>query len=154
MCLFLAGAVQTPVDAFKKDVGSLQSEIEKLVNDTGARTMLAPRAGFVEGYGVVVSLEVALEPPRNLLFPGTSSGGAASTDVKKSMSDRQKTIKDQLTSLMKRSVVSMESIGVESALTVVIHLLNTNPGLVPDLPRQLVFTVKKASPQMVSYKEI
>jgi hypothetical protein len=151
--LLLAGGPQTPADSFKKEMVSLQADFDKLANDLGARTMSPGRASFIEGYGVVVSLDVALEPPRNAL---SLFGGTASTpqSVVANVKDRRKKITDQITVLIKQKVVSLNSVPPEGSLAIAVHLQNYNPADVPDLPRQLVFTVSKANPQMVVQKVI
>ena len=149
VCLMLAGVFQSPVDAFKREMTPLQTDVDKLVNDTQARVMGSSKAALIEGYGVVATVSVALEPPRGLF-------GASLTkdEVIKNVNKRQKDIKDRLTAMMKQRVVSLESVGAEDSLAIVVHLENYNSDAVPNLPHQLVFTVKKASPQMVNYKEI
>jgi hypothetical protein len=148
--LLLAGVIQTPADAFKKEMNPLQAEFDKLVNDTGARTMSPARASLIEGYGVVVSLDVTLEPPNALLlFSGTANKQAIIANVK----DRRKKITDGISTLIKQRVVSLNSVGPEDSLAVAVHLQNYNPNDVPDLPRQLVFTVSKAN-QVVAQKVI
>jgi hypothetical protein len=148
--LLIAGVLQTPVDAFKKEMGPLQTDFDKLVSEVGARAMSPAKAAFIEGYGVVVSLDVALEAPNALtLFGGSSSKATVVANV----NGRRKKITDQISALIKQRVVSLNSIGPEDSLAVAVHLQNYNPADVPDLPRQLVFTVSKAS-QVVVQKVI
>lgn len=149
--LVLAGALQNPVEAFKKEMTPLQAEVAKAVGDTGAQVMSPPKAAFLEGYGVVVSVSVALEPPASLF---SSSGVAGKDEVIRNVTRRQKDVKDKLTAMVKQRVTSMESVGAEESLTIVVHLENYNPRDVPNLPRQLIFSVTKSSPQTPSYKEI
>jgi hypothetical protein len=152
--LLLAGVPQAPADAFKKEMVPLQAEFDKLANDLGARTMSPARASFIEGYGVIVSMDVALEPPRanalSLFGGGITSPQTVVANVKK----RRKDITDQITVLIKQRVVSLNSIGPEGSLAIAVHLPNYNPADVPDLPKQIVFSVSKANPQMVVQKVI
>ena len=149
VCLMLAGVLQSPADAFKREMVPLQTDVDKVVGDTQSRVMAGSRAALIDGYGVVTSVTVALEAPRSLF-------GAASTkeQVIQSVGKRQKDIKDKLTALMKQRVVNMESIGAEESLAVVVHLENYNLDAVPNLPHQLVFSVKKSNPQTVNYREL
>ena len=149
VCLVLAGALQAPVDAFKKEMTPLQTEVDKLVGDTGARVMSPSKAALLDGYGVVVTVTVALEPPGNLF-----SAAAAKEEVIRNVTRRQKDLKDKVPAMIKQRVISLESVGAEESLTIVVHLENYNPAWVPNLPHQFVFSVKKSSPQTPSLKEI
>ncbi len=148
--VILAGALQSPIDAFKKEMTPLQNESDNLVRETGSSLMSGSRAMLIEGYGVIVSVEVAFEPPSNPLFPSATSKELVLAHVR----DRQKEIKSRITALIKQRITSMESIGEDESLTIVVHLDNYNPLFVPNLPKQLVFSAKKSAPQLVTYKEI
>ena len=151
VCLMLAGALQTtPVEAFKKEMGALQADTDKTINDTGSRLMSTSRAALIDGYGVVVIAGVALEPPNNPLFPSAVSKDA----VLKNVRDHQSSLKEKVPALIKQKLATMDSIGPDESLTIVIQLENYNPGIITNLPRELIFSAKKSSPQAVAYKEL
>jgi hypothetical protein len=77
-----------------------------------------------------------------------------SAEVKVSVNKRRKEITEKLTEMLKDRVTKMASIGGTEALTVIIYLSNTNPADVPDLPSQLIFSVKKDAPTQVIVKPV
>ena len=147
LLLILAGAPQQDA-AFKKEMGPLQDAVQGVVTASVARVMSDPKAAYLEGYGVVVAMEVALEQPPNI-FSKVKSG----PELRSSIAQRRKDIKDKLGELLKQRIVKTDSIGAAESLSVIVHLMNTTPNDVPDLPRQLVITVKKDAPGQVNIRE-
>jgi hypothetical protein len=131
---------QPSAEAIKKDVQTLQNA----ANDTmggivsGLGVLQAARATFLEGYGIVVTMEVALEPPRN---PFTAM--KTSDDVRTTVAQKRKATVEKLTNLLKDKVLALESIGPTESASIIVYLLNANPGDLPDMPAQLVLTIKK-----------
>jgi len=148
VCLILAGVIQAPVDTFKREMGPLQSDTDKQVTEIGAQVLSSAKATLIDGYGVVVTVEVALEAPVNPLFPALTK-----EQVMANVSRRQKEIREKVTALAKQRVASLQSIGPEESLAIVVHLLNANPAMVKHA-KQFVFSVKKSNPEMVVYREI
>jgi hypothetical protein len=110
----------------------------------GRGVMESSKATYLEGYGAVLTLEASLEPPRN---PFTSPKTPA--EVRAIVNERRKTIETKITNLLKDRVGKMDSIAPTDSVTVVVYLFNSNPADVPDLPSQLVFSVKKQDPSHV-----
>src|SRR5437870_3133216 len=133
---------QTPPSAetIKKDVQTLQNAANDTIGGivAGLGVLQAARGTFLEGYGVIVTMEVALEPPRN---PFTAM--KTSDDVRTTVKEKRKVTVDKLTNLLKGKVPTLESIGPTESATIIVYLLNANPGDLPDLPSQLVFSIKK-----------
>jgi hypothetical protein len=143
--LALASSAQTPfggpqADRLKKESQPLQSAINDVINNTvpGFGLLTPSRATYLEGYGLVVTLEVSLEPTRN---PFSSPKTPA--EVRNIVSQRRKEIRDKLTALLTERVASLESVGPAESVAVIVHILNTNPADLPDVPAQLVLTMKK-----------
>ncbi len=132
--------VQPPAEKIKKDIESLQNGVNDVVGTTipGFGLLQGAKGTYLDGYGVVVTVEVALEPPRNP-FTGIRSPAEVRTAVNK----HRKDIVEKLTALLKQRAPALESVGAAEAATVIVYILNTNPADVPDLPAQLVFTAKK-----------
>ena len=63
--LFMLLAPAQPADHFKKDAPSLQADVDQAITPAVYRIMQNSMASPLEGYGVVVVLEVTLEPPPN-----------------------------------------------------------------------------------------
>src|SRR5262249_47056183 len=114
-------------NAFKKERAPLQNEVDTLVTSTGAQVLYRSRAAYLEGYGVVVSLEVIFEGPQNPF-----GGFKPPKELQALIAQRRKDVQDKVMALMKQRVATMDSIGATESLTIVIHVLNANPVDVPD----------------------
>ncbi|PYS56111.1 MAG: hypothetical protein DMG13_01115 [Acidobacteria bacterium] len=128
-----------PAEKMNKDAISLQNAVNELINNAIPGVGLQnAKAAYLEGYGLVVSLEAPLVPPRKP-FGDTSTAG----DFRASANQRHKDVIDKLTNLLKQKVPALESIGPTDSVAIIFNLVNTNPADVPDLPAQIVLTVKK-----------
>ena len=96
------------------------------------------KATHLDGYGLVVTVEVALEPPRNPF-----SGAKKPEEIRRSSSARRETLKGKAVELLQNTVAGLASVGPDERVAIVIHMLNTNPVDLPDLPTQLVVSVGK-----------
>jgi hypothetical protein len=146
--LFLLMAAPS-VDAFKKEMAPLQSAVDDLVSSTGAQVLQRSRATYIEGYGVIVFMEMAFEPPQ-----GIFTTPKRPEEVRATVAQRRKDVEEKLKAFVKQRIVTANSIAPTESLTIVLHVLNTNPVDVPKLPGQILFTAKKESPQQVVFKEI
>jgi len=134
------GQAQPAIEKMNKDALLLQGAVNDVISTTipiGPALQNA-KAAYLEGYGVVVSLEVALEPPR-LPFGGVKSP----EEVRKTVSQRRKDVIEKLTNLLKQRTPTLESLASTESVAVVLNLLNTNPADTPDLPTQIILSVKK-----------
>jgi hypothetical protein len=144
--LLLAATAQT--DVFKKEMAPLQASVDGLVTSTGAQVLQRPRAAYIEGYGVLISLEIAFEGS-----PGIFGTPKKPAEVRAIVSQRRKDVQEKLTAFVKQRVGTMDSIGSSDSLAIVIHVLNTTPTDIPNLPVQIVMSAKKDSPQQVAFRE-
>ncbi len=146
-----AQADKTVIDAFKKEAVPLQIEVEEAVNSVvpGLSGVVGrPQATYLEGYGVVVSLEVSLAPTRT---PFSSPKTPA--EVRTIVKQRQKLVEEKLGSVLKDLVAKEQFLTEADSLTIALHLFNSNPVDLPTLPSQLVLTVKKQDPATVIVRE-
>lgn len=157
LCLFMTssvafGQVEPQAEKIKKDVTSIQAGVNEAVNSTipGLGLLQAAKGAYLDGYGIVVSVEVALEPPRNPFNVLTTSD-----NVRATVSQRQKTMMDKLTTLLKQKVPVLELVGPAESVAIIVNLLNTNPADLPDMPSQIVLSVKKqdAAAALISIRE-
>ena len=134
------GQSQLPMEKVKKDVASLQNAVNDTINLTipGWGVLQGAKAAYLEGYGVVVNTEVAFDSPRSP-FDGLRSPDV----VRATTSQRQKEVMDKLTSLLKQKVPALESIGPAESVAIILNLLNTNPADLPDMPSQIILSLKK-----------
>ena len=145
--LFLLVAA-TQVDVFKREMAPLQSTVDGLIISTGAQVMQRSHAAYIEGYGIIISLEIAFEAPQGIF--GTPKKPA---ELRTLVTQRRKDVQEKLTAFVKQHVATTDSIGPTDSLAIVIHVLNTNPADIPNLPIQIVMTAKKESPQQVAFRE-
>jgi hypothetical protein len=136
------------VDDFKKEMNPLQSAVDGLISSTGAPVLQRSRATYIEGYGVVVFVEIAFEPPQ-----GIFSTPKRPEEVRSTINLRRQDIKEKFTTFVKQRIVTTNSIGPTESLAIVMHILNTNPADVPNLPGQIQFTAKRDNPQQVVFRE-
>ena len=147
--LLLLAAPQADVfKVFKKEMAPLQSAVDTVVTSTGSQVLQRSRAAYVEGYGIVVTLEVAFETPQNIF-----SSPKSSAEVRSLVAQRRKDVQEKVTALVKQRVATTDSMGPMDSLAIVIHVLNTNPADIPNLPVQILMIAKKESPQQVAYRE-
>src|SRR5215831_8563748 len=139
LCLLLAGGFTQVDTIFKKEMVPLQSAVDVAITSTGSRIMNSPKATYLPDYGVIVVVEVALEAPPNP-FDGFKTSEAA----KKNINTRYKDLTTKLSDLVKEQVAKTDSVAATESLSVVVHILNSNPAAMPNLPSQLVITMKKS----------
>src|SRR5256885_15204702 len=93
LCIFmistsLLAQEQPSPEKIKKDVDVLQMAVNDAVNKTvpGFGVLQGAKGTYLDGYGVVVTVEVALEPPRNP-FSGL---GRTANEVRTLVNQRRK----------------------------------------------------------------
>jgi hypothetical protein len=141
LSLLLLAAGQA--DVFKKEMGPLQSAVDTLVTSTGAHVLQRSRAAYIEGYGIVVLLEIAFEQSNIFSTPKPPK------ELRSVVAQRRAAVREKLEAFVKERVATMDSLGRADSLTIVIHVLNANPVDVPKLPVQIQVAAKKDSPQPV-----
>lgn len=130
---------QVSPEQIKKDIEGLQNAVNDIVVTVpGIGVLQGAKGTYLDGYGIVVTMELALEPPRNPFTAMKSSG-----DVRTIVGQRRKDTVEKLTNLLKEKTPALVSIAPAESATVIVYLLNTNPGDLPDLPAQFVLSVKK-----------
>lgn len=139
------------IDTFKKESAPLQFAVKDAVNSLipgPAGVMEDPRATYLEGYGVVISLQVSLEPTRN---PFSSPKSPA--EIRAIVTQRRKEVQGRLEALLKDRTMKLQSVRDGESITIALHLLNSNPADVPELPAQIQLTTKKVEPVQVVVQE-
>jgi hypothetical protein len=122
-----------------KDAVSLQNAVNELINIVIPGWGLPNAKGaYLEGYGLVVTLEGPLESPRR---PFGDIRTAA--DIRATANQRHREVIDKLTNLLRQKVSTLESVAPTESVAIILNLINTNPADLPDLPSQIVLTVKK-----------
>jgi hypothetical protein len=148
LSLMLLFAPAPSVDAFKKEMAPLQSAVDTLAVSTGAQVMQRSQAAYLEGYGIVVQLEIAFEAP-----PGIFTTPKPVAEVRKLIAQRRKDLREKLEAFVKQRTTMTTSLGPTESLSIVVHVFNTNPAEIRDLPVQIQTSARKESAQQVVFKE-
>jgi hypothetical protein len=133
---------------FKKDMAPLQSAVEGVVSSTGVQILEKPRAAYIDGYGIVITTYVAIEPPQGIF--GTPK---PPKELQAAVAQRRRELQDKLKTWVKKQVLITDSIGASDSLAVVIHVLNGNPVDLPNMPVQILVVAKKDSQQEPLFRE-
>ena len=147
--LFFVLLASTPqADTFRKEMLPLQQSIDTTVGGVVARVLQPSKATYLDGYGIVVTLEVALTAPRTPF-----SSPASSAESKAAVALKLRELQLKMPILVTQKVAAFQSLAPAESFAVVIHILNTNPADVVDLPSQVVFSAKKETPEAVITRE-
>ena len=140
ICGIALAQTQPSIEMIRKDVASVQNSVNEAVNGAvpGFGVLQSAKGAYLDGYGIVVSVEVALETTRNPF-----SGIRTPAEIRTTVDARRKQVTEKLTDFLKQRVRGLESIGPAESVAIIANLLNTNPADLPDLPSQIVFSVKK-----------
>jgi hypothetical protein len=145
----LAQAGSTAGDVFLKESATLQKGIDDAVGAVAGVSLLqTAKAAYLEDFGIVVMAEVALDTPRN---PFSAPKPAA--EARSQASERQRLVREKIKQFLTQKGASFQSLGPAQSLVVVVHLFNSNPVDVPNLPSQMIFTIKKQEPARVLMRE-
>jgi len=106
------------------------------------------KGAYLDGYGIVVSLEVAFDPPVNPFSPQKTP-----EEIRTTAAQRLKEVQEKVTNVLKQKVAQLESVGPAESVSVVLNILNTNPAYLPDMPSQIIFSVKKQDTARVSLRQ-
>jgi hypothetical protein len=91
---------------------------------------------------------IAFEPPQ-----GIFSTPKPAKELQSVVAQRRKDLQDKLKTFVKRQVLVTDSIGANDSLAVILHVLNTNPVDLPNLPVQIVVIAKKDSQLEPQFRE-
>jgi hypothetical protein len=136
----LYGQNQLPVEKIKSDVTVMQNAVNDSVGASlpGWGVLQGAKGAYLDGYGIVVSMEVALDAPATPF-----SGQKSPEEVRMTANQKRKEVEDKLTNVLKEKTAALQSIAPTESVAIIINILNTNPAYVPDLPAQIIFTAKK-----------
>lgn len=125
---------------FKREAGSLQGAINEIAErNLGSLGLLSrARATHLDRYGMVVTLEVALERTSNPFMSPTPTDA-----LRRIVMQRLHAVRDQLRDLLKSRAADLGTLPSEESLTIIVYIFNTNPADLPDLPGQMIISVKK-----------
>jgi hypothetical protein len=146
----LYGQAQPAPEKIKKSVASMQNAVNDIIGVTvpGWGVLQAAKGAYLDGYGVVVNVEVAFETPLNPF-----NGQKSPDEVRSAAAQKRKEILEKLTNLLKQKVPSLEDVGAAESVTIVLNVLNTNPAYTPDMPTQIILTARKQDATRVNVRD-
>jgi hypothetical protein len=137
-------AAQTPFNTasannLKKETPPLQAAVDGVMNTTVPGLLMEPsKVAYIDGYGLVITLKIALLMPRSPFNAVTSPA-----DIKRVAAQRRKEIKEKLVQLLVERAAKIDSIAASESISIVVFINNYNPVDLPDLPSHVVFSIKK-----------
>ena|SRR5438876_630948 len=137
---FVDGQAQAASDKIKTDVRTIQTAVNDAVGTSlpGWGVLQAAKAAYLDGYGVVVTMEIAFDSPAN---PFT--GNKSPEEVRVTAAQKRKEVQEKLMNILKQKTATLESIAPTESVAIILNILNTNPAYVPNMPSQIIFSVKK-----------
>ena len=140
MSSFVYGQAQAAPDKIRTDVRTVQTAVNDAVGGSlpGWGVLQAAKAAYLDGYGVVVTMEIAFDSPAN---PFT--GNKSPEEIRASAAQKRKEIQEKLINVLKQKTASLDSIAPTESVAIILNVLNTNPAYVPNMPSQIIFSVKK-----------
>src|SRR6266566_7612818 len=141
---------QPAVEKISPDVRTIQDAVNKVVGTPvpGGGVLQVAKGAYLDGYGIVVSLEVAFAPPVNPFSPQKTP-----EEIRTTAAQQLKEVQEKLTNVLKQKAAQLESVAPAESVSVVLNILNTNPAYLPDMPSQIIFSVKKQDTARVSLRQ-
>src|SRR5438093_4648454 len=114
----------SPTDEkIKADVRTIQTAVNDIVGTPipGGGVLQVAKGAYLDGYGIVVSLEVAFDPPVNPFSPQKSP-----EEIRTTAAQRLKEVQDKLTTVLKQKVMLLESIAPSESVSVILNIMTLN----------------------------
>ena len=134
---------------FRKEGPAFQRVVDQAVGEvSGVSLLQTSKASYIEEFGVVVTLEVALEQQIN---PFNVDARAERRSV---LTERQQRLRDKMKQLLTQKAASLRVPADDQFVAIVVHIFNTNPVDSPNLTQQIMIMVKKNAPSNVIVREL
>src|SRR5437764_14049071 len=127
-------------EKMRPDIKTVQNAVNDVVGLSlpGWGVLQGAKGAYLEGYGIVLNAEVALDPPVNPFSPQKSP-----EEVRTFSTQKSHEIQEKLVKLLKEKVPLLTSLAAADSVAIVLNVLNTNPAYMPDMPTQIIFSAKK-----------
>jgi hypothetical protein len=147
---FAYGQTQPPPDKIKADIKTVQNAVNDVLGLSlpGWGVLQGAKGAYLEGYGIVLNAEVALDPPANPFSLQKSP-----EEVRTFSTQKSHEIQEKLVKLLKEKVPLLTSLAAADSVAIVLNVLNTNPAYMPDMPTQIIFSAKKQDSARVNIRE-
>jgi hypothetical protein len=134
---------------FRKEGPALQGAVDAGISEvSGIALLQTSKATYIQEFGIVVTLELALETPRGPFSPN------AQPDRPAVVAERQQRVRDKMKQLLVQKAPGLRTAGDDQFVAIVVHIFNTNPVDRPNLPQQIIAIVKKSEPANVTFREL
>jgi hypothetical protein len=147
---FVYGQTQAAPDKIRDDIKTVQNAVNDVVGLSvpGWGVLQGAKGAYLKGYGIVLNIEVAFDPPVNPFSPQKSP-----EDVRTSATQKRGEVQAKLANVLKQKLPLLTSLNQGDSVAIILNILNTNPVYMPDMPSQIVLSAKKQDAQRVSVDE-
>jgi hypothetical protein len=136
-------------ELFRKEGPALQTVVNQAAGEVPGVSILQPsKATYIQEFGIVVSLEVSLEPPVN---PFNVDVRPERSSVLK---ERQQKLRDKMKQVLAQRAPGLRTAGDDQFVVIAVHIFNSNPVDTPNLPQQIIVMVKKSEPSNIILREL
>jgi hypothetical protein len=152
--LLTSGALygQKPLapEKINPDVTSVQNAVNDVVGLSipGWGILQGAKAAYLDGYGIVLNVEVAFDPPVTPFTPQKSP-----EEIRKTATQKRAEVQGKLTNVLKEKLPLLSSLAPGDSVAVILNILNTNPAYTPDMPTQIVLSAKKQDAEHIAVRE-
>jgi hypothetical protein len=146
------GQAEPSPEKIKADIKTVQNAVNDVVGLSipGWGVLQGARGAYLEGYGIVLNIEIAFDPPVNPFSPQKSP-----EEVRTTATQKRGEVQEKLKNVIKQKVPLLASLAPGDSVAVILNVLNTNPAYLPDMPSQIILTAKKqdaSSVRVLEYK--
>jgi hypothetical protein len=144
------GQTQAATDKIRADIKTVQNAVNDVVGLSvpGWGVLQGAKGAYLKGYGIVLNIEVAFDPPVNPFSPQKSP-----EEVRTSATQKRSDVQGKLANVLKQKLPLLTSLNPGDSVAVILNVLNTNPVYMPDMPSQIVLSAKKEDAPRVSVDE-
>jgi hypothetical protein len=144
------GQTQAGPDKIRADIKTVQNAVNDVVGLTvpGWGVLQGAKGAYLKGYGIVLNVEVAFDPPVNPFSPQRNP-----EDVRTSATQKRSEVQEKLANVLKQKLPLLTSLNPSDSVAIILNVLNTNPVYTPEMPSQIVLSAKKEDAPRVSVDE-
>lgn len=125
-------------DVDLEQAAALTADVDAALGAVVPRVFQEAKATYLEDYGLVVTVEVALEPLRSPFSTPRSP-----EEIRSSSLERMEAVRTTAGALLGDRVADLDGLLPNERVSLVIFILNPSPVDLPDLPAQIVLSLRK-----------
>ena len=132
------GEVRSGPDVDPEHVVALMADVDAGLGAVVPSIFQEAKGTYLEDYGLVITVEIALEPRRSPFSTRRSP-----EEIRSSSHERLEAVRTAAAALLGDRVADLNGLLPNERVSLVIHILNPSPVDLPDLPAQIVLTLRK-----------